>query len=65
VYDLPCADIAAVERGFNSTKLRMRDGLKISIGHGRFVSRADIERFRCELEKRVNLEAAQPTVPSA
>jgi hypothetical protein len=60
---VPCAAIAAVEPALNSTRLRMRDGLKISISHDRFVSRANIERFRYELGKQVNLDTAQATVP--
>ena len=65
MHYVPCAAIATVEPGFNSTRLRMRDGLKISISHLSFVSRADIERLRGELGNRVSVKATSPTVDSA
>lgn len=55
---LPFDDIAAVQRGFNRTKLLMRGGLKIHVGHLGFVSKAEVERFRMELLRRVHVAVA-------
>jgi len=50
--------IATVQRRFNRTRLLMRDGLKIHVSHLGFVSSAEVERFRTELLKRVNVAVA-------
>ena len=50
--------IAAVQRSFNRTKLLMRDGLKIHVSHLGFTSKAEVERFKSELLRRVNVRMA-------
>jgi hypothetical protein len=51
---VPFNAIAAVERGFNRTRLLMRDGLKLHVSHLGFANGAEVERFRAELLKRIN-----------
>lgn len=52
---VPLDGIAAVQRSFNRTRLLMRDGLKIYVSHLGFISKAEVERFRAELLRRVGL----------
>ena len=55
---VPFDGIAAVQRSFNRTRLLMRDGLKIHVSHLGFLSKAEVERFRTELLRRVNVGTA-------
>jgi hypothetical protein len=55
---VPFDAIAAVQRSFNRTRLLMRDGLKIHVSNLGFVNKAEVERFREELLRRVHVVMA-------
>jgi hypothetical protein len=51
---IPFDSITGVQRSFNRTRLLLRDGLKIHVSHLGFLTKAEVERFRSELLRRVN-----------
>jgi hypothetical protein len=55
---VPFDAIAAVQRGFNRTRLLMRDGVKLHVSHLGFLSKAEVEQFRTELLRRVHVAEA-------
>lgn len=60
---VPLGDIAEVQPCFNGTMLILRDGLRLRISHIGFVRKADAERFRIALLRRLEsreLTAAFP-----
>jgi len=51
---VPLTVIGALERTFNATRLKLRDGMEIRIGNLGFISSAEVERFRTELANRMD-----------
>ena len=56
-HRLPLEKIAEIRKGFDSTILQMRDGVKITIAHTNFVTSADASKFRTALAERLPIPA--------